>query len=99
MQLINTVDEKKIFFTKRQRAEAKKARELFISVGCLSVEYLKAAIRINYIKNNPVTNEAVHWATKIYGLDIGRLKAQMTRRQPNPVVDTSVDITDELLEV
>ena len=54
---------------------------------------------MNLIRNDTVTKEAVQWATKIYGLDIGRLKAQMTRRQPNPVVDTSVDITDELLEV
>ena len=41
----------------------------------------------------------MQWATTIYGPDIGQLKAQMTRRRPNPVVDTSIDIPDELLEV
>ena len=68
-------------------------------VGCGTVEYLKAAIRINLIGNNTVTNEAMQWATKIYGPDIGQLKENMTRRRPNPVVDTSIDIPDELLEV
>ena len=54
---------------------------------------------MNLIKNNPVTNKYMRWATKIYGPDIGQLKENMTRRRPNPVVDTSIDIPDELLEV
>ena len=54
---------------------------------------------MNLIRNNPVTKKAVQWATKIYGQDIGQLKAQKTRRRPNPVVDTSIDIPYELLEV
>ena len=51
------------------------------------------------VRNNLVTNEAVQWATNIYGPDIGQLKAQTTRRRPNPVVYTSIDISYELLEV
>ena len=51
------------------------------------------------VRNNLVTNEAVQWATNIYGLGIGQLKAQTARRQPNPIVDTSIDIPDELIEV
>ena len=41
----------------------------------------------------------MQWATKIYGINIGRLKAHITRRQKNPVMDTIIDIPDELLEV
>ena len=40
----------------------------------------------------------MQWAANIYGPYIGHLKAHTTRRRPNPVVDTSIDITDELLE-
>ena len=54
---------------------------------------------MNFIRNNIVTNKAVQWVTRIYGLDIGQLKAQATRRRLNPIVDTSIDIPDELLEV
>ena len=54
---------------------------------------------MNFIRDNPVTNEAVQWATNIYGPYIGKLKAHTTRRRPNPVVDKSIDIPDELLEV
>ena len=41
----------------------------------------------------------MQWATHIYGQDIGQLKAQRTRRIPNPVVDKSIDIPDRLNEV
>ena len=64
MQLINTIDKNKISFTKYQQAEAKKAIELFNPVGFQSVEDLKAAIQMNLIRNNLVTNEAMQWATK-----------------------------------
>ena len=56
MQLINTVDKRIFFLTERQKSEAKRARELFNLVGCWSVEDLKAAIRMNLIRNNMVTN-------------------------------------------
>ena len=54
---------------------------------------------MNLIRNNLVANKAVQWDTKIYVPDIGQLKARRNMRQLNPVVDTSVDIPDELLEV
>ena len=75
MQPINTVERNKTFPTKRQQAEAKRARELFNLVGCQLVEYLKAAIQMNFIRDNPITNEADQWATKIYGSNIGQLKS------------------------
>ena len=54
---------------------------------------------MNLIRNNPVTNKAMQGATKIYVPDIGQLKEKTTRRRQNPVVDTSIYITDLLLEV
>ena len=98
MQLMNTVEENKIFSTKCQQEEAKRARKLYNLVGCRSVEDLKLVIQMNLIRDNTVTNKAVQWATKLYGPDIGQLKAQTTRIKPNSVVDTSIDIPDELIE-
>ena len=54
---------------------------------------------MNLIKNNPVTNEALQWATKIYVPDIGQLKVQKTRRWTSPVMDTSIYIPEKILEV
>ena len=54
---------------------------------------------MNLIRTNPVSNKAVQWDTKIYGPDIGKLKSQTTRRRPNTVVDTSIDIPYELLQL
>ena len=96
---MNTVDKNKTFFTERQQVESKRAIELFNLVGGRSVEDLKSAIRMNLNRNNQVTNKAVQWATNINGPDIGQLKVHTTRRRPNPFVDTSIDIPDELLEV
>ena len=76
MQLINTID-KTFFFTKHQQAEAKRARKLFNSVGCRSVDDLKSRIRMNLIIKNKVTNEAVQWTTKIYGADNVQLKSDV----------------------
>ena len=76
MQLINTID-KTFFFTKHQQAEAKRARKLFNSIGCRSVEDLKSRIRMNLIIKNTVTNEAVQWTTKIYGADNVQLKSDV----------------------
>ena len=50
---------------------------------------------MNLIRNNMVTNEALKWATKIYGPDIDQLKPQRTRRRPNLVVNTSIKLSDE----
>ena len=74
VQLINTVEENKKISTKCQQAEAKRARELFNLVGCQLVEYLKAAIQMNFIRDNPITNEANQWDTYIYVPGIGQLK-------------------------
>ena len=99
MQLNNIVDENKISCTKRQKLEAKRARELFNLVGCRSIEDFKVVIRMNLFKNNLVTNKAMQWAKNMYGPDIGQLKAQITKRLPNNVVSKSIDIPDELIEV
>ena len=47
MHLINNVDENKIFFTERQQAEAKRARELFNPVGFRSVKYTKETMQMD----------------------------------------------------
>ena len=75
------------------------ARELFNSVRCWSVEYIKSALGMNLIIYNLFPNKAVQWAKNIHGPDIGQLKAQTTRRRPNPVVDTIIEIPEKCLEL
>ena len=46
-----------------------------------------------------MTIDDVNLATRIYGPDIGTIKAKTTRSRPTPVTSNLVEIPDELLEV
>jgi hypothetical protein len=87
------------FLSKRQKERVKKARELLEVMRLLMVDNLKAMIRMNLIKNCVVTTEDVNLAMKAYGPDISGIKGKTTRRKPTTVVDNTVEIPEELLEI
>jgi hypothetical protein len=97
-QFVNTVDENKSFYTERQFKRATRARQLFHALGTPSIGDLKAVIRMNLIKNNPVTTQDVDLAQKIFGEDVGALKGKSTRRKPVPVVQDTIEIPRELVD-
>ena len=95
--MIQTVDENKIVYTKRQMERAKVARKLYHIVGSPTLEAFKAMLKSNIIKNCPVTAADVDIAEKIYGPVISNLKGKTTRQTPKPVVANEVMIPSELL--
>jgi hypothetical protein len=97
-QFMTTVQENKAFFTERQFQRAKKARDLYNALGSPSVKDFKAILRLNFIKNNPVTLEDIKIAESIFGPDIGSLKGKTTRRKPSPVVSDYIKIPPELIQ-
>ena len=96
-QFVTTLDENKTFYTSRQFDRAKRARDLYHSLRTPTVSDFKAIIRINAIKDNPVTTEDIELAEKIFGPDIGTLKGKTTRRKPLPVVSDYIEIPQELV--
>jgi hypothetical protein len=96
-QFLETVDENKKFYTKRQFEQAKQACELLYSLGYPSVNDMKAIIQMNAIKNNPVTTEDVNIAEKIFGPDVATLKGKMTRRPPIPIIEDRIEVPRELI--
>ena len=94
---VQSVADNEKHFTDRQIKRAKKARELLDVLGSPSVADLKAVIKMNAIKNNPVTLEDVDIATKVYGPDIASLKGKTTRRSPEQAVSDQVEIPPELI--
>ncbi|KAI2501792.1 Reverse transcriptase (RNA-dependent DNA polymerase) [Fragilaria crotonensis] len=97
VQLLNTIEENKTFYTQRQFDKAKRARDLYHALGTPSIKDFKAMLRMNTITNNPVTTEDIIVAEKIFGPDIGALKGKTTRRKPAPVVNDYVEIPKELI--
>jgi hypothetical protein len=58
---------------------------------------MKAIIRMNAIKNSPVTTEDVDIAEKIFGPDVATLKGKTTCRAPVPVIEDRIEIPRELI--
>jgi hypothetical protein len=79
---VTTVTENKSGYTQRQFERAKEARRLYHIVGTPTVENFKSLLRMNVIKDCPVTTEDVNIAEKIFGKDISSLKGKSTRRKP-----------------
>ena len=90
--MVMTVDENKSFFTDREVERAKKARTLLHTLGCPTIQDLKAIIRMNTIANCPVTIPVVDLAEKIFGKDIASIKGRTTQNKPTPVVHDIVEI-------
>jgi hypothetical protein len=98
-QLVNTLEDNKKLFTPRQFERAKIARDLFRSLGCPSLKNLKGDIRMNLIRDNPVTTKDVDLAEHIFGLDVGTVKGKTTRPKPLPIIDEHIEIPEELISV
>ena len=79
--LLETVKENARFYTAQQLKDAKRARELYHILGAPSVPTFKSMLRMNVIKNCPVTSDHVDIAEKIFGkvvtLDIVVIIASM----------------------
>ena len=93
---LQTVTENKFPYSNRQFQRAKLARDVYHSIGNPSMEDFKKIIRINGLKNCPVTIEDINIAKNIFGKDVSTLKGKTTRRKPNIVVNDYVEVPEAL---
>jgi len=96
--LIESIEENRKGYTHRQFERAKVARSLYHNVGTPTVQNFKALLRMNVIKNCPVTTEDVDIAERIFGKSMSSLKGKSTRPKTKPVRSDLVEIPDELVE-
>jgi hypothetical protein len=94
---INTVKENRVGYTQRQFQQAKKARELYHILGAPTIETFKTLLKMNAIRNCPVTTEDVKIAGNICGPNMLSLKGKSTRRKSTPVQEDTVEIPEELI--
>lgn len=96
--VVTTTKKTREGFTKRQVEEAAQARKAYRMLGCPSLENFKNMIRMNALKNCPITVEAINNAETIFGRDIGTLKGKTTRRRADIVRSDEIEVPPELLE-
>eukprot|EP00957_Ditylum_brightwellii_P096621 7358931-Ditylum_brightwellii.AAC.1 len=96
---INTVAENKQWFTCRQYQQAVQARKLYAMVGSPSPADFKNMVKLNLIKNCPITAEGIKNADIIFGKYLGSIKGKTTRKTPKPVVHDYIHVPPELLEL
>ena len=90
--VIQLVSENIEGFTKHEVEAAKRTKKLYHSLGCPSIAMLKNLIRMNAIKNCPVTTEDITIAKKIYGPNPSKLKGKSTRSQPPAVINNDIEL-------
>ena len=95
--LISTVTNNHKGYMLRQFKRAKEARKLYHIVDAPAVENFKLLLRMNIIKNCPVTVEDINIADKIIGTDVSSLKGKSTRQKPKPVRKDLIRIPKELI--
>ena len=72
------------------------ARKLYFTSGAPGMEAFKALLRMNIIKNCPVTTEHVDRANDIYGLPIAALKGKATRSKSAIMSKDIIEIPEEI---
>ena len=97
--LVTTITENKKAFTARQFERAKRARRFYTILGRPGIQNLKHALRMNLIKDCPVTCEDVDLAAAIFGPDIGALKGRTTRKKPAFAKADYIEIPREILDL
>ena len=84
---VDTVADRATGYTKRQQERALVAKNLYETIGFPSIEDFKNIIRMNGIKNCPVTVDDIKMCVDIHGPNIHALKGKSVRSKP-PVVTT-----------
>jgi len=95
--MVRMVEDNKSFFTDRQVSRAKRACELLHALGCPSIADLKRIIKLNSIKNCPVTTEDISLTEKKYGPYVASLKDMTVHQIPAPIVNDVIEIPRELI--
>jgi hypothetical protein len=81
----------------RQPKRADDARTLMHILAYPTAKDMKAVLKMNSIKDCPVTEQDFDLAVQIYGPDMASLKGKATRRKPSQVVEEVVSLPAELI--
>ncbi len=85
VMVINTTEEMKRNFTKREIEAAADARRMYVIMGRPGRKIFETMLRKGMIMNNPVTTQDYKNALSIYGEDLGVIKGKTVRQKQSHV--------------
>ena len=98
LTFLNTVEDNKLGYTKKQLAGATAARELLQKLCFPSTKDFKWAIASNQIQNCPVTLKDIELAQLIWGKDIATLKGKTVQSKAPRIREITLRIPREFLK-
>ena len=96
---LTTVNDNKAKFTNRDVKSAKLARSIQDRIGRPSLRAYIDIIKNNLLPNIPISVKDVLNAETIFGPNLGSIKGKTTRRKPNTVKLTEIDIPYDIKEL
>ena len=95
---VQTLQENKEAFTKREIKDAEKERSAYNMVGRPSAADFEQMVRGNMLKNCPVSVTDIKNAHTIFGPDVGSLHCKTVRRKSETVMSNYVALTKQTKE-
>ena len=86
-------------FTKKPIEQAVAARRLMGMIGPPSEQDFQGLVRLNLLKDCPITNTDIIHAHKFFGPDLANISGKMVRRKPEQVNTDHVDIPCAIIDV
>ena len=86
-------------FTKKQIQQATQARRIMGMIGAPTEREYQALVRLNLLKDCPISNADIINANKIFGPDLANIRGKKVRRKPEHVNTEIVAIPREILEI
>jgi len=86
-------------FTKKQIQQATQARRLMGMIGSPTEREYQALVRLNLLKDCPISNADIINANRIFGPDLANIRGKKVRRKPEHVNTEIVEIPKHILEI
>ena len=97
MTMVTTVKDNEKFYSKAQRVRARKAIEVYYSLGMPAKDNFKNMIQMNMIRNIPITMKDIDIAFEIYGNQAPALKSKIVRKKQGIAINDKIQLQKELM--
>jgi hypothetical protein len=99
LTFVETVEDRKMLYSKRQVKLAEVARAGLHNAGFPSEQDFRLLVQNAHISNCPIRVDDVDRAKHNPGKDVGLLKGKTTKHKPMPVVENTIPVPKHILDI